>query len=49
MTVYCHYPQADSFRHLADGMMRLETRRELLRYMEAFPQLIMSGEMVSVK
>jgi hypothetical protein len=49
MTVYCHYPQVDSFRHLADGMMRLETRRELLRYMEAFPQLIMSGEMVSVK
>ncbi|KIM82673.1 hypothetical protein PILCRDRAFT_819980 [Piloderma croceum F 1598] len=44
MTVYCHYPQVD-FRHLADGMMRLETRRELLRYMEAFRQLIMSGEM----
>jgi hypothetical protein len=46
-TVYCHYPQVD-FRYLYDGMMRLATRHELLRHMEAFRQLIMSGEMVSV-
>jgi hypothetical protein len=48
MTVYCHYPQIDPCYYWSGGMMRLDARHEVLRHMEAFRQLIMSGKMVSV-